>query len=102
MAIARSVLNGRKELMVDNTQTRTPAERDARLMATLTNSVFILTVLACMGVAHWLRDLLDPLMVAIFSLILIDALARTVGRWAPGMPEWTRVGVAFVLISLVL
>ncbi|MGZ3314670.1 MAG: AI-2E family transporter [Caulobacteraceae bacterium] len=80
----------------------TPAEREARMMATLTNSVFILTVLACMATVHWLRDLLTPLMVAVFSLILIDALARNVGRFAPALPEWSRVGIAFVVISLVL
>jgi predicted PurR-regulated permease PerM len=80
----------------------TPAARQTKLMTTLTNSVFILTVLACMGAAHWLRDLLTPLMVAVFSLILIDALARNVGRLVPAMPEWARVGVAFVIISLVL
>lgn len=79
-----------------------PAEREARLMATLTNSVFVLTVLACMAAAHWLVDLLTPLMVAVFSLILIDALARQVGRLAPATPDWSRVGVAFIMISLVL
>lgn len=72
------------------------------MMATLTNSVFILTVLACMATAHWLQGLLTPLMVAVFSLILIDAIARSVGRVLPAMPEWARVGVAFVVISLVL
>ena len=92
---------------VDSPQTAsgkalTSAEREAKMMATLTNSVFVLTVLACMAAAHWLRDLLTPLMVAVFTLILIDALARTVGRLVPAMPEWTRVGVAFVIISLVL
>ena len=80
----------------------TPAEREARMMATLTNSVFILTVLACVAAAHWLQDLLTPLMVAVFSLILIDAIARSVGRVVPAMPHWSQVGVAFVIISLVL
>ena len=72
------------------------------MMATLTNSVFILTVLACVATAHWLSGLLTPLMVAVFSLILIDAIARSVGRVLPRMPEWSRVSVAFVVISLVL
>lgn len=80
----------------------TPAERQTRMMSTLTNSVFILTVLACMATAHWLQDLLTPLMVAVFSLILIDAIARNVGRLVPAIPEWARLGVAFVIISLVL
>src|ERR1700761_2734184 len=86
----------------DLPQPPTHAERELKLMTTLTNSVFILTVLACMATAHWLRDLLTPLMVAVFSLILIDAIARGVGRLLPAMPEWARVAVAFVVISLVL
>ena len=88
--------------MADSSQTRTPAEKDSRLMATLTSSVFILTVLACVGAAHWLQDLLTPLMVAVFSLILIDGLARQVGRLLPATPEWARVGAAFAMICLVL
>ena len=80
----------------------TSVEREARMMATLTNSVFVLTVLACMATAHWLQELLTPLMVAVFSLILIDAMARSVGRLAPAIPEWARVGIAFIVISLVL
>lgn len=87
---------------VDSAKALTPAEREARMMATLTNGVFILTVLASMAAAHWLSGLLTPLMVAVFSLILIDAVARSVGRLAPALPEWARVGVAFVVISAVL
>lgn len=80
----------------------TPAEREARMMATLTNGVFILTVLASVAAAHWLQGLLTPLMVAVFSLILIDAVARGVGRLVPALPDWSHVGVAFVIISLIL
>jgi predicted PurR-regulated permease PerM len=77
-------------------------DRGLRLLATLTNSVFILTVLACMAAAHWLQDLLTPLMVAVFALILIDSLALQVARFFPRSPEWVRVGVAFAVITLVL
>jgi predicted PurR-regulated permease PerM len=87
---------------IEPAKPQTPAERAARMMATLTNSVFVLTVLACMATAHWLVDLLTPLMVAVFSLILIDAVARQVGRLVPAMPDWVRVSMAFVIISLVL
>lgn len=72
------------------------------MMATLTNGVFILTVLACMAAAHWLKGLLTPLMVAIFALILIDSLAEQVGRFLPATPEWARFGAAFAIICLVL
>src|SRR6201986_2640729 len=88
--------------MADTGETRTLAERDARLMATLTNSAFILTVLACLAAAHWLKDLLTPLLVAIFALILIDALAMQVGRVAPKSPECVRVGADLVIIGLVV
>ena len=72
------------------------------MMATLTNSVFILTVLACVAAAHWLQDLLTPLMVAVFALILIDSLALQVARLLPNSADWARVGIAFAVISLVL
>jgi predicted PurR-regulated permease PerM len=88
--------------MADSSETRALLDREVRLMATLTNSVFILTVLACVAAAHWLQNLLTPLMVAVFALILIDSLAHQVGRLLPKSPEWTRVGLAFGIISLVL
>ncbi len=88
--------------MADSSETRALLDREVRLMATLTNSVFILTVLACVAAAHWLQDLLTPLMVAVFALILIDSLALQVGRLLPKSPEWLRVGIAFAIIFLVL
>lgn len=88
--------------MADSSETHGQAEKEARLMATLTSCVFVLTVLACVGAAHWLQDLLTPLMVAVFSIILIDSLAEQVGRLIPAMPESLRVGVAFAIICLVL
>jgi predicted PurR-regulated permease PerM len=83
-------------------KTLAPGEKETRLLTTLTNCAFILTLLACTAAAHWLTGLLTPLMVAMFSLILIDALARQVGRVFPSSPDWVRVGVAFAVISLVL
>jgi predicted PurR-regulated permease PerM len=77
-------------------------DRGLRLLATLTNSVFILTVLACMAAAHWMADLLNPFMVAVFALILIDSLAMQVGKLLPKLPDWAHVSVAFAIISLVL
>jgi predicted PurR-regulated permease PerM len=92
-----------QEPMADTAPKPAPTfEREQRLMATLTNCVFILTVLASMAAAHWLESLLTPLMVAIFALILIDSLAHHVGRLLPKIPEWVRVGVACTLICLVL
>jgi predicted PurR-regulated permease PerM len=88
--------------MDEPASTVTPANREAKMRTTLTNSVFILAILACFAAAHWLEDLIAPLIVAVFALILIDILADQVGKWAPKTPEWARVGAAFAVIILVL
>jgi predicted PurR-regulated permease PerM len=88
--------------MADSPSTPTRAEVPANSRSTLTNSVLVLSVLGCFAAAHWLQDLLTPLIVAIFSLFLIDILADQVGRWAPKTPEWVRVGAAFAFIILLL
>ena len=70
--------------------------------ATLTNSALILAVLSVFAAAHWLQDVMTPLIVAVFSLLLIDILADQVGRVVPKTPEWVRVGAAFVFIFALL
>jgi predicted PurR-regulated permease PerM len=86
----------------ESTRVETPATARSTLTNTLTNSVLVLAVLGCFAAAHWLEDLLTPLIVAVFSLFLIDILADQVGRWAPKTPEWVRVGAAFAFIILLL
>ncbi len=88
--------------MADNPSPPASGESAAAARATLTNSILLLAVLSCFAAAHWLQDLLTPLIVAVFSLFLIDILADQVGRWAPKTPEWARVGAAFAFIILVL
>jgi AI-2 transport protein TqsA len=88
--------------MADSSEMRGRIDRESRMLATLTNSVFILTVLASVAVAHWLQELLTPLMVAVFALILIDSLALQVARLLPNCPSWLQVGIAFAIISLVM
>jgi AI-2 transport protein TqsA len=88
--------------MADTSETRGPIDKESRMLTTLTNSVFILTVLASVAAAHWLTDLLTPLMVAVFALILIDSLALQVARVLPNSADWARAGIAFAIISLVL
>ncbi|MDB5458268.1 MAG: hypothetical protein JWO72_9 [Caulobacteraceae bacterium] len=88
--------------MADSSEMRGRIDRESRMLATLTNSVFILTVLACVAAAHWLQELLTPLMVAVFALILIDSLALQVARLLPKFPSWLQVGIAFAIITLVM
>src|ERR1700722_10271291 len=88
--------------MADPTASPPPSAFPDGPRATLTNSVLVLAVIACFAAAHWLQDLLTPLIVAVFSLFLIDVLADQVGKWAPKTPEWVRVGAAFAFITLLL
>ncbi len=83
-----------------------PAHHDAhlrtRLLRTLTRCVLVLTIGAGMTLLWVLRDLLTPLIVAILVLILIDALARKVGRYLPATPQWLRTTLAFLFMIGVL
>lgn len=94
---------GKSEIrMAESTSPSIPPENPAAQRSTLTNSVLVLSVIGCFAAAHWLQDLLTPLIVAVFSLFLIDILADQVGRWVPKTPEWVRVGAAFAFIILLL
>jgi predicted PurR-regulated permease PerM len=88
--------------MADSSVRTTDGDSGAGARSTLTNSVLIIAVLGCFSAAHWLQELLNPLIVAVFSLFLIDVLADQVGRWAPRTPEWVRVGAAFAFIIVLL
>jgi AI-2 transport protein TqsA len=64
--------------------------------------VFLVTILLCLGALHFMTDLLTPLIVAIFLMILVDSVSRLVARVAPRSPEWARVTAAFVLMTVLL
>jgi predicted PurR-regulated permease PerM len=74
----------------------------ARTLGRISTCLYILTVIA-VAVALWvLRGLLTPLIVAIFLMILVDAVSREVGRAFPKSPEWARVSASFVLMIVIL
>jgi predicted PurR-regulated permease PerM len=45
-----------------------------------------------------LRRILEPLVLAVFLLIVIDGLARAIGRRAPGLRSWMALTLAMILI----
>ncbi|WP_293378416.1 AI-2E family transporter [Phenylobacterium sp.] len=62
----------------------------------LTNIV-IAVILA--GGALWaLRRILEPFVLAVFLLIMVDGLARGIARRAPRLPAWSSVPIALAVI----
>lgn len=73
-----------------------------RVLGRISACLFVITIIAS-AVALWiLRGLLTPLIVAIFLMILVDAVSRQVGKAIPKSPEWMRVSASFVLMILIL
>ncbi len=62
--------------------------------------MFIAVVVA-LTIVRFFQEVLSPLVVAIFLLLLIDAVARVMKRRLPGVPGWARRGIAggVILIS---
>jgi len=69
--------------------------------STTRNAVVFLAVVAGGAALWWMRSILTPLVLALFLLVLIDALARGLKRVIPGLPKRAATPVAVVL-SLIL
>jgi predicted PurR-regulated permease PerM len=78
------------------------AALQSRQLGRIAASSFVLATIAGAAALWLLQDLLTPLIVAIFLMILVDAISRQVARVAPKSPEWLRVGAAFVLMIIAL
>lgn len=88
--------------MSDPSRAPEPKSVDSALLRTLTSCVFLLTILACLAALHLMTELLTPLIVAVFMMILVDAVSRLVARLQPRTPEWARVTAAFTLMTAIL
>lgn len=79
---------------------RAPAREPSRPQAGPTATVIISVVLV--GAAFsWLRDILAPLALAIFLMIVVDGLARVLRRRVPVLPEPAALPVAMILTAAV-
>jgi predicted PurR-regulated permease PerM len=81
----------------------TPHEASkVRLLRTLSTCTLLLTIFASLFVLWTIRDLAVPLIIAVFLLILVDAMSRRMATRFPWAPEWARLSAAFVLLIGIL
>jgi predicted PurR-regulated permease PerM len=69
------------------------------LAAVRAATIFLAVVVAGMLVRVF-QDIVSPLVVATFLLLLIDSVARSVAHRFPKVPRWTRAGLAAGVILL--
>jgi AI-2 transport protein TqsA len=76
---------------------------------TARNALVVLAVVVGGAALYWLREILAPLALACFLLIMIDGMARLFRRYIPAAPGWagmaaaiSLIGIAFVLSVFIL
>ncbi len=67
-------------------------------LAAMRAAVIFLAVVVAGALVRVFQDILSPLVVATFLLLLIDAVARSFAKRFPGIPHWARATLAAVLI----
>jgi predicted PurR-regulated permease PerM len=60
------------------------------------NALIIIAVVVVGAALHWLSDIITPLLLALFLLIMIDGLARSIRRRAPALPAAAAVALALL------
>ncbi len=65
------------------------------------NAIVLMAVVICGAATWWLRDILTPLVLALFLMVLIDGLARVLLHRIPRFPPKAAMPVA-VILSLAL
>jgi len=73
-----------------------------RLVKALVVANVVVAVILVGGALFALRRILEPLVLAVFLLVVIDGLARVLARRAPVLRGWMSMAVAIVLIVGVL
>jgi AI-2 transport protein TqsA len=63
------------------------------------NAIILIAVVAGGAALYWLRQILAPLALAVFLLIMIDALGAAVRRWAPFVPHAASLPAAILLVT---
>ena len=66
--------------------------------ATTRNSLVLIAVVAVGAALYWMRDIVTPLVLAIFLGFLIDGLRRAILRHVPFLPDPAAVPVSLLLI----
>jgi predicted PurR-regulated permease PerM len=68
--------------------------------AILRNAAVFMAVALALALVRFFQDVLTPLVVATFLLLLIDAVSQDMRKRLPGTPEWVRAGVAGAVIMI--
>ena len=63
------------------------------------NAIVFVAVVVAGVVIKYLQEIITPLVVAVFLLLLIDAFSRAVERRLPQCPEWLRLSAAAVITT---
>lgn len=82
---------------LDPPELTTPPAGAWRRSDVIRNSIVFMAVVTAGFVVKTLQEILTPLVVAVFLLLLIDAFSLGVERRWPGCPEWLRLSLAAVL-----
>jgi AI-2 transport protein TqsA len=67
---------------------------------TMGGAVVLIAVVIAGAALYWLREILAPLALAAFLLIMIDGLAEAVRRYVPAVPSVASLPAAIILVSL--
>jgi AI-2 transport protein TqsA len=66
----------------------------------LRNAAVFMAVVVALFLVRFFQDILTPLVVATFLLLLIDAVSRVMHARLPAAPEWVRGGIAGAVILI--
>jgi AI-2 transport protein TqsA len=83
---------------MDKTKPDAGANLSGGLLKMLAVANIIVAVILTGAALYALRGILEPLVLAIFLLIVIDGLARALARRAPALKAWMALTLAIVLI----
>src|SRR5512143_2068564 len=64
------------------------------------NALSAIAVVVVGAAAHWMRDVITPLLLALFVAIMVDALARMLRRRVTRLPAGWAVGIALAIGAL--
>jgi predicted PurR-regulated permease PerM len=73
---------------------------DDRTVSTIRNATVFLAVVAGGFVLWWLKEILTPLILALFLMVLIDGLARVIEHRAPVVPRKAAMPLALLICIL--
>lgn len=69
---------------------------DDQVSTTSRNALVLVAPVVGCAALYWLKDILTPLAMAMFVMVMIDSFVRVLKRRLPGLPEWANLLLAIV------